>query len=74
MEQSDFKTARHDNITQEQADSMTIEQQRILKLEQRVEEAEAQLLVCLKYIRNEAEKRRETQEQQLLERGPAAEA
>ena len=73
MKQEEFKTARHDNITQEQADRMTFEQQRIIKLEERVLSLEQQLLVALKFIRREAEKRNEEMAQQLV-KGTAAKA
>ena len=68
MEQTAFREARHDNITQDDADNMTVEQQRILKLERRLETAESQLLVCLKYIRKVAEERNEALEDELLRR------
>jgi hypothetical protein len=47
---------------------MTVEQQRIIKLEKRVQDTEEQLLVCLRYIRKQAEERNETLEEALLRR------
>jgi hypothetical protein len=74
MKQEEFKTARHNNITQEQADRMTFEQQRIIKLEQRIDVLEEQVLTCLKYVRKAAERERARMEQEILDKIPAAEA
>jgi hypothetical protein len=53
---------------------MTVEQQRIIKLEQRLWEAEGQLSVCLKFIRKMTEERVEALSDQVMRTLPKGEA